>query len=172
LEVAEGAKVTIPLAHLTRSDFSGSIVQMKAFGGGFERMPQFDLTLTEPGSEAVIDLAALKIPAGEHVVAFYGGAVAKYQYNPDAVHFAQRGHDRAVEAAKQSAAELLRLMAQADTPAESLEAAKTRHQAAEAAVTAAAAKVASATATAAPQDTVDIVVTEPITIRVLPAESK
>lgn len=172
LEVAEGAKLSIPLAHLTRSEFSGSIVQMKAFGSGFERMPQFDLTLTEPASEAVIDLAALKIPAGDHVVAFYGGAVAKYQYNPDAVHFSQVQHDQAVEAAKASAAELQRLMAQADTAAETLEAAKTQHQAAEAAVTAAAAKVASATATAAPQDTVDIVVTEPITIRVLPAESK
>jgi hypothetical protein len=172
IEAVEGTKMSIPLAHLNRSEFSGSIVQMKAFGSGFERMPQFDLTLTEPTSQAVIDLAALKIPAGDHVVSFYGGAVAKYQYNPDAVHFTQSEHDRAVEAAKQSADELQRLMAQADTAAETLEAAKMQSQAAEAAVTAAAAKVASATATAAPQDTVDIVVTEPITIRVLPAESK
>lgn len=108
IEAIEGAKVKVPLTHTKRSEFSGNVLQLKAFGDGFERIPQFDVSLDGTTSEAVIDLAALKMPPGEYMLAFYGGAVARYRSKPDAP----------------------------------------------------------------PQDTVEIVITEPISIRVKQAESK
>jgi len=151
IEAVAGSKITIPLAVQQRSEFSGSIVQMKTFGVGFESVPRFDLSLSSNTSEAIIDLAALKTAPGEYTIAFYGGAVAKYAYDPDGVARAQRAHDLAVESAKTAATD------KAD---------------ADAIVTTAAAKLKAATDRAVPQDTVDIVVSEPITIRVTPAEPK
>ncbi len=83
-EVSEGEKLAIPLVHTPRSEFSGANISLKTFGAGFERAPAFDASLTAETSEAVLDLAALKTPPGEYVVAFYGSAVAKYRTQPDA----------------------------------------------------------------------------------------
>ncbi|HVW36953.1 MAG TPA: serine protease [Pirellulales bacterium] len=116
-EVTAGEKLTIPLVLTRRSEFSGATMKVRTFGAGFERVPQFDVPLTADATEAVLDLGALKTPPGDYLIAFYGGAVAKYRDN------AQAG---AAEAAK-----------------------------------------------AAPsRDIVDIVVSEPIAIRVKPAEKK
>jgi hypothetical protein len=84
IESTVGAKVTIPLVYTKRSDFSGSVVQLKAFGDGFERIPPFNISIDASGSDAVIDLASLKTPPGDYTFAFYGGAVAKYKAKPDA----------------------------------------------------------------------------------------
>jgi hypothetical protein len=108
IEATVGTKVSIPLVQTKRMEFSGSILQMKAFGDGFDRIPQFNLSLDAENSEATVDLAALQTPPGEYLIAFYAGAVTKYRSKPDA----------------------------------------------------------------APQDTVDIVISEPISIRVKPAETK
>jgi hypothetical protein len=78
LEVEAGQKLTIPLAHVRRSEFSGAAVQMKTMGDGFEGNPAFELPLGTDASETVLDLAALKVAPGDYVIAFYGGAVAKY----------------------------------------------------------------------------------------------
>jgi hypothetical protein len=83
----------------------------RTLGSGFEQLA-FDLPLDADHSEAVIDLAALKTPPGDYLIAFYGAAVAKYQPQP-----------QAADAAK-------------------------------------------------PSDIVDIIVSEPIAIRVKPAEKK
>ena len=116
-EVAAGEKLTIPLALVRRSEFSGASMQVRTFGAGFEGVPQFDVPLAADASQAVLDLAALKTPPGDYWIAFYGGAVAKYRDNAGAA---------AAPAAK-----------------------------------------------AAPsRDIVDIVVSEPIAIRVKPAEKK
>ncbi|HEY2253038.1 MAG TPA: serine protease [Planctomycetaceae bacterium] len=110
-EAKVGEKITIPLVHVRRTEFSGATLHLKAIGAGFEAMPGFDVSLTADGSQAVIDLAALKTPPGDHWLAFHGGAVAKYRHPPEG--------DKAQ-----------------------------------------------------PRDIVDIVVTEPIAIRVKPAETK
>jgi hypothetical protein len=110
-EAKVGEKITIPLVHVRRSEFSGATLQLKAIGAAFEAMPGFDVSLTADGSQAVIDLAALKTPPGDYWLAFHGGAVAKYRHPPEG----DKGQ---------------------------------------------------------PSDIVDIVVTEPIAIRVKPAESK
>lgn len=180
IEAVAGSKVTIPLTLQQRGEFSGSIVQMKTFGAGFESVPRFDLPLTSPTAEATLDLAALKTQPGEYTIAFYGSAVAKYAYDPDGVARAGRAHDLAVEAAKTAASELERLAAAAASADESAKAeanvavenAKKQKADADAKVTAAAAKLKSATDRAVPQDTVDILVSQPITIRVTPAEPK
>jgi hypothetical protein len=115
--VTAGGKLTIPLFHTRRCEFSGASMQMKTMGAGFERVPAFSVSLTAEESQAVIDTAALKTPPGDYRIAFYGAAVAKHKPQP-------------------------------------------------------AANVADAKTAAAPKDIVDIVVSEPITIRVLPVEKK
>jgi len=82
-EAEAGQKLTVPLKHTRRMDFSGSAINARTFGPGFESM-KIDLSLKEDKSEAVIDLAKYKVAPGDYVVAFYGGAVAKYKDKPDA----------------------------------------------------------------------------------------
>lgn len=179
-EVVAGQKLTIPLVHTRRTDFSGSILQLKTFGAGFEGNPQFDVSLTADTSEVTLDTAALKTAPGDYLIAFYGSAVARYRYNPDGVSLAE-------QAVKNAEAEVAAAMAdvqkktdelaaatedqKADLTAQ-LETAKMKQAAAEAAKTAYAEALKVASEKATPRDTVDIVITEPIAIRVLPAEAK
>jgi len=79
-----GEKLTIPMTHTRRSDFSGSVLQLKAFGDGFDRIPPFNIALDSESSQATVDLEALKTPPGEYTLAFYGAAVAKYKNRKDA----------------------------------------------------------------------------------------
>ena len=178
--VTAGEKLTIPLLHTRRSEFSGATLQLKTMGAGFDRAPQFDVSLTADQSQAILDTAALKVAPGDYLIAFYGGAVAKYRHQPEAIALAEVVHKKAVqelaaieaevkqrtEAAKVAATEA---KAEAD---KAVEAATAKQKAAASAVTAAAEKVKQATAAAQPRDIVDIVVSEPIKIRVNPAEKK
>ena len=79
LEVAAGKTLTVPLKQTHRSEFSGATMHLKAFGAGFENAPPLELKLTADSSQAVLDLAKLKTPPGDYVIAFYGSAVAKYR---------------------------------------------------------------------------------------------
>lgn len=83
-EVAAGEKLTIPLVHTRRSEFSGANINLRTYGAGFERVPPFDAPLNAQASAANLDLAALKTPPGDYVIAFYGSAVAKYRNKPEA----------------------------------------------------------------------------------------
>ena len=74
-----GQRLTIPLQHTRRSEFSGTVLQLKTSGAGFEQVPRFDVSLASDSSEVTLDLAALKTPPGDYLIAFYGSAVAKYQ---------------------------------------------------------------------------------------------
>lgn len=139
-EVTEGEKLTLPFVHTQRSDFSGSAISMKSWCSGMGNVPGFDAPLNTESSETVIDLAALKAKPGDYILAFYGGAVAKYRYNPDAVAAAQAAVDQAKEQG----------LPDAD-------------------IKAAEQKLKDVTARAQPKDIVDIVVTKPVTIRVKPA---
>lgn len=178
-EVVAGQKLTIPLTQTRRSEFSGGILQLKTFGHGFQQHPQFDVSLTADSSEVVLDTAALKTPPGDYLIAFYGSAVAKYRYNPDAVTLAeqvlQQAQQQLTEADRQlqqftEAAAAAAEAAKAEATAQ-LEAAKTRQAGAAEAVKNATAAHKAAADRAAPRDTVDIVITEPISIRVKPAEA-
>lgn len=179
-EVVAGQKLTVPMIHTRRTDFSGSILQMRTFGAGFEGNPQFDVSLTAETSDITLDTAALKTPPGDYLVAFYGSAVAKYRYNPDGVSLAE-------QALKNSEAEVASAVADVQKRTEELaaateeqkpertqvlDAAKMRQAATEALKAAATEALKVANDKATPRDTVDIVITEPIAIRVLPAEAK
>ncbi|MEQ9412095.1 MAG: PPC domain-containing protein [Fuerstiella sp.] len=177
-EVVAGDKLTIPLTHIRRSEFSGPKISLKTFGDGFEANPTFDVPLNGDSSEAILDLAKLKTPPGDYTIAFYGSAVAKYRYHPEAVTAAETALAQAKTAAEQAAAEAESLTAAAEAVADEQQAAArqaaqdavAKQKAAAAAVTAAEKNLKAATAKAAPKDIVDIVVSTPIRIRVNAAE--
>lgn len=174
LEANVGEKLTIPLLLTRRSEFSGATMNLRTMGAGFERVPAFDVKFADEKTEAVVDLAALKTQPGDYLIAFYGGAVAKYRHNPEAVTAAEAALKKVKEEVTTLEAESKKLTEEAKTaPADKKEAAAkavadvtTRLKAATAALTAADAQLKNATAAAQPRDIVDIVVSEPITIRV------
>jgi hypothetical protein len=179
-EVTAGEKLTLPLIHSRRCDFSGANISLKTFGPGFEGVPAFDAALTAETSEAVLDLAKLKTPPGDYTIAFYGSAVAKYRYNVEAVTAAEAELKNAQQEAEALATTVKELTEAAKTvPAEqkskankSVQDAVAKQKQADAAAAAADQKLKSATAAAQPKDIVDIVVSTPISIRVKPAEKK
>ncbi|MGI9474023.1 MAG: serine protease [Rubripirellula sp.] len=178
-EARQGEKIKIPLIHMRRGEFSGSTMAAKALGAGFERV-KFDLPLDQDSSEAVLDLASLKTPPGEYLIAFYGGAVAKYQHYPRRVEDAKQSLKRVEEELAASKAGVMQLTKQsAEASAEKRVEIQKQLLAAQAAeklvasrVTAMSKQVKAAVAAAKSKDIVDIVVSKPIKIRVLPAEAK
>lgn len=178
--VTAGEKLTIPLLHTRRSEFSGAVLQLRTMGFGFDRNPQFDVQINAEQSQAVLDTAALKVAPGDYTIAFYGGAVAKYRHRLDLVAAAEAVHKKATEELTALDAELKKLTEAAKAATteakpeadKAVEAATAKHKAATAAVGAAAEKVKATTAAAQPNDIVDIVVSEPIKIRVNPATAK
>ena len=175
-EVTAGEKFTIPLVHTRRCEFSGANISLKTYGAGFEKVAVFDAPLGGDASEAVIDLAKLKTPPGEYVIAFYGSAVAKYRYNVGAVSLAEATLKKAQKVAAEMAskAKTLAEAASEDQQAASQKAAQdaaAKHKSAAAAALAAERQLKSATAKAKSKDIVDIIVSKPITIRVKPAKT-
>lgn len=179
VEATAGEKLTIPLVQIRRCEFSGATMQLKAFGAGFEHLPPFDVPLTADFSQATIDLAAMKTPPGDYLIGFYGSAVAKYRRQAEMVIAAQNAHQLAEQEQLALAATAAKLAedakaAPADLKAaadQAAEAAVSRHKSAVAAVAAAADRLKKATEIATPVDLVDIVVSEPIAIRVKPKEA-
>ena len=179
-EAKVGETLKIPLKHVRREEFSGANLGLKTFGTGFEGTPQFDVSLTADESEAVLDLGKLKTPPGDYRIAFYGSAVAKYRYNPQALTTLEFLHKQAQqEAAKvaQQAQQLAKAVdtATADQKAEAQKAAQAiaqKKKAADAAVAAMAKRIEAAKKQSQPKDIVDIIVSEPIAIRIKPAETK
>ncbi len=175
-----GEKVVVPFTHTRRGEFSGATMNARVIGAGFERVPGFDVTLTGDKTDLTLDLAALKTPPGDYLVAFHGGAVAKYRHHPEKVAEAEADKvkaeatlatlteeaKKAEEAAQAAAPENKTTATQAATESAA------KRKVAEAALAAAIAKVKQATDSAQPRDIVDIVVSEPIIIRVQPMESK
>jgi septal ring factor EnvC (AmiA/AmiB activator) len=146
-------------------------------GHGFERF-KLEIPLDADSSEAVIDLAALKIPPGDYRIAFYGGAVAKYRYNVDAVHRAEADLKDAEQELADTQAELSRLTQQLTDATEemkeplrsSLDSLTSKQKEMSGRVKAAEQHLKQVTAQAQPKDIVDIVVSQPIEIRVKAAE--
>ena len=175
--VTAGEKLTIPLLHTRRSEFSGAVLQLRTMGAGFDRTPQFDVTLTADQSQAVLDTAALKTPPGDYLIAFYGSAVAKYRHQPELIALAEVAHKKTMTELMALEAELKKTTEDAKAAAaDQKEAADklvaditARLKAAMTSVTAADQHVKNVTAAAQPRDIVDIVVSEPIAIRVQPA---
>lgn len=179
-EVVAGEKLTIPLVHTRRCDFSGANINLRTYGPGFEKVPAFDAPLDADKSSVTLDLATLKTPPGEYSIAFYGSAVAKYRYNPDAVTLAQAALKTAQTEATALVDEMNKLTAAAKTATaeskteaeQAVKEIRLQKESAEAAVKVADQKLKAATSKAQPKDIVDIIVSRPISIRVKPAEKK
>ena len=154
-EAKVGETLKIPLKATWNSEFSGSSLKLKAYGAGFEAAKEFDLPVKATSSEAVLDLAALKTPPGDYTIAFYGGAVTRYRYNPDAVTAAEA-------AQKQADANAAKISSDAQSTPD-------QKKAAETAKADCAKRLKAATDAAAPKDTADIFVSAPIRISVKPA---
>jgi hypothetical protein len=109
LTVVAGAKLTIPLAQVRRSEFSGTTLNLRTMGAGFDSAPAFNVSLTADDSQAVLDTAALKAAPGEYLIAFYGGAVAKYRHQPEAVPLAEEASRKAEQELQALEAEVKQL---------------------------------------------------------------
>lgn len=180
ITVIAGEKLTIPLLHKRRSEFSGATLNLRTMGAGFEHAPAFDVNLMADQSQAVLDTAALKTAPGDYLVSFYGGAVAKYRHNPAAVLSAEQIQQKAEQELRAIEAELKTLSSASEAVSAeekgkalaTIEAINLKQKMAATALAAASERVKAVTQAAQPQDIVDIVVSEPIAIRVLPAEKK
>lgn len=178
-EVAAGGKLTIPLVQTRRGEISGGTLRLKTLGAGFEQAPPFELSLTGESSQAVLDLAKLKTPPGDYLIAFYGSTVAKYRQHPEAVLLAESKMKKAEQAvagldvaAKKLGEKSAGIPDEKKTDsAKDLKAMAARHKAAVAALRAAKEQLQRATQAAQPKDIADIVVSEPIVIRVKPVRS-
>jgi hypothetical protein len=179
-EVKAGDKLTIPLKVTWRSEFTGASIKLSPMGADFGSVKAIDIPLKAAGSEVVLDLAALKTPPGEYVLALYGSAVAKYRYNPEAVKLAEEARKKTeqeaiaiAEAAKKLAEQAKAAPPDKKTEAENTaKAAAGKLKSAEAARADAARRMKAATDAATPNDIVDIVVAEPIRILVTPKDQK
>jgi len=175
-ETVEGTKLTIPLKAVWREEFTGTSIKLKAYGRGLDTLKDFEMPLKAESHNVEIDLAALKTPPGDYTIAFYGGGVAKYRYNPDEVPVAEAAKKKAEAEATAAAANAKTLAAAvakapADKNAEpeaASKAAAAKQKAAEAAKAAADKHLAAVTKAAAPTDRVDIYVSKPIRIKVKP----
>ena len=179
-EAKLGEKLTIPLALTWRGDFSGTTLKLRADGAGFTGAKTPDVALKAPTAELVLDLATLKPAPGEHTIALYSGYVAKDRHNPAAVLLAEAAQKKADAEVAAVAAEAKKLAAEVTAaPAEkratveaTAKAIEEKLKSAEAAKAEAAKRMKAATDAAAPKDIADIVVSEPIRVRVLPADKK
>ncbi len=180
-EARVGEKLTIPLTITSRCEHTGSNITLSTFCAGLGNVPAFSLPLKEKSGKAVLDLKALKTPAGEYKIAFYGKAVAKYRHNVNAIAKAEEELEKAkqqvtaLETEIASLAELAKTVTAKDEKKkveENTKQAKASLEQAVAKVKAAEKKLTAATNAAKPKDIVDIVVAKPCTIRVLPAEKK
>jgi hypothetical protein len=136
--------------------------------------------LTGDTFDVVFDTAALKTAPGDYLIAFYGSAVARYSYNPEGVQKAQQELD-AVRVKRQAAAALVEQATAAlaaaaaenrADPEKALQEAQVALKAADDAVLKAEQSHKAAAEQAAPKDTAEIIVSEPISIRVKSAEAK
>lgn len=180
LEARVGEKLTIPLQILRRIDHSGASVSLNTFCAGMGKVPAFNIDINQETGEAVLDLAALKTKPGEYQLAFYGAAVAKYSYHPEAVTAAEleleaaRSQLQELEARSNELAELAKTVTEEEKAnvEESMKTVAEQRKQAEARVKAAEKTLQTAQNQAKPKDIVDIVVSTPCTIRVLPEEEK
>jgi hypothetical protein len=178
-EARVGETLKIPLDLTWRGEFSGAF-KLTPLGAGFEKVKGLEIPLNAPKAELLLDLADLKIPPGDHVLAMHGGVVTKYRYHVAAVTAAEVAVKQADEQLKSATTRAMTLAQEASTaPAEEktgkqaqAAAAMKEQKQAESAKAEAERQLKAATAAAQPVDIADIIVSTPIRIRVLPAEKK
>jgi hypothetical protein len=162
-EAKAGETLKIPLKIAWRNEFNGTSIKLKAYGTGFDGLKEFDLPLKAATQDAVLDLAALKIAAGDYSLAFYGIGITKYRYNAAAVPTAEAALKKAEQEATAAAVAVKTVAA---TDATALKLATEKQKLADTAKADAAKRLKTVTDAAEAKDTVDIFVSEPIRISV------
>lgn len=163
-EAKVGTLLKVPLKLTWRNEFNGTSIRVKAYGEGFSALKEFEIPIKATDHVVEIDLAALKPPAGDYTIALQSLGICKYRYNPAAVPLAEAEQKKAEQLLAQAAAEAKKLAA---TDAEAAKLAAEKQKQAEASMTAASSRMKAVATAAAPTDTVDIIISQPIRIRVL-----
>lgn len=167
-EAKAGETLKIPLKLTWRNEFNGTSIKVRAYGEGLTGIKEFDIPIKAANHEAVIDLAALKLAPGDYTFALQSLGICKYRYNPAAVPLAEVEQKKAESALAAAAAEAKKVAA---TDAEAAKKAAEKQKLAEAAMTAATNRMKSAVSTANPTDTVEILISQPVRVRVRPANA-
>lgn len=165
-EAKVGESVTIPLAVTWRSAFNGTSIKVKAYGSGLSAMKEFEIPIKAATHNLTLNLAELKLEPGDYTFALQSLGICKYSYNPGAVPQAEAEQKKAAEVLASAAAEAKAIAA---TDAAAAKKAAEKQKQAEAAMTAATSKMKSVTAAANPADTVEILISRPVRLRVTPA---
>jgi hypothetical protein len=163
-EAKVGSLLKVPLKLTWRNEFNGTSIRVKAYGEGFSALKEFEIPIKATDHVVEIDLAALKPPAGDYTITLQSLGICKYRYNPAAVPLAEAEQKKAEQLLAQAAAEAKKLAA---TDAEAAKLAAEKQKQAEASMTAASSRMKAVATAAAPTDTVDIIISQPIRIRVL-----
>ena len=175
IEAKLGDVVKIPLVHTVRSEFSGAVLQLMTLGPGFDGNPRFDVQINEETSHAIVNLGSIKPAPGEYTIAFYGSAVARYRYNPLAISLAENELKKAQEQQQKAMENLAqRTQAVASAAAEQKAAAEAeladankKKQEFDALVQTAQENLKRTNQQASPRDTAEIIISEPVAIRIL-----
>ena len=178
-EARAGEKLTIPLKLTWRGEISGQL-RLRPYGAAITGLKALEVPANAATAELVLDLAALKTAPGEHTIALASGYVTKYRPDPAPLLLAEAVQKKADQAAAALAAEAKKLTAEFEAAtgekrvaAESTaKVAAEKSKSAEAEKAAAAKRLKAAKDETAPRDIADIVVSEPIRIRIAPAEKK
>lgn len=165
-EAKAGETLKIPLKLTWRNEFNGTSIKVKAYGDGFSALKEFDIPLKAATHELALNLAELKLVPGDYTFALQSLGICKYRYNPAAVPLAEAEQKKAEQLLATTAAEAKKLAA---TDAEAAKKAAEKQKQAEAAMTAATTRMKSVSTAASPTDTVDILISQPVRVRVLPA---
>jgi len=173
-EAKAGDTLKIPLRIDWREEFNGASIQLKPYGTLFAGMKPIDLPIKATTAEAVVDLAALKTPPGDHVLAFRGISVCKHRANPAIVKMAEEEQKRASDqvaaltAAAAAAAEKAAKAPDAEKAAAAADAAiaVAKQKGAEAALAEATRHLKAMNDAVVPKDILDFLVSEPIRISV------
>lgn len=140
-EAEVGSKLAVPLKLSWRGEFSGGSMKMSALGQDLAGIKPFDIPAKAAEAKVELDLATLKLAPGEYTFAIHGGVVAKYPSAP-----------------KLHSPPSTPTTSSGGTPSET-------KSSTEQPVGKVAAKPAEA-----PKDIVDIVTSEPLRVRVVPAK--
>ncbi|MBX3421679.1 MAG: serine protease [Pirellulaceae bacterium] len=183
IQAVAGSSIAIPLSIHRSCEFSGSVLNLTTIGNGFQSNSRFEIALQESSAEVKLDLAALKTEPGIYTLAFLGPAVAKYRDYPQAVDkataakqvAAQRVEELTRQREQLAAANAPKSAEQSESsakksPGSGQEFDEQQLKDAEAALMAADEGLKAATRRSQPQDIVDIIVTRPVTLEVLPKE--
>jgi hypothetical protein len=164
-EAKVGEVLTIPLKLTWRNDYNGSSIKIKTYGEGFSTLKDIEIPIKASAYDLKLDLAALKLAPGEYTFVLQSLGICKYRYNPGAVTLAEAEQKKAADALAAAAVEA---KTQAATDAEAAKKAAEKQKQAEAAMAAATLKMTSASKLANPADTVEIIISHPIHVKVNP----